>query len=303
LSSLVTAVITTHTRPQYVCEALASVYAETYPNIECVVVDDAGTFELTSSGMVRPVRVLRSDRGGVASARNVGLAAARGEFIIYLDDDDVALPGRIATLVDVAERHRADLTFGRTRRVLPGSRVRLPDVPTAIVPSDHIGLCDILTCTPHVNAALVRTAALRAVGGFDMNASHFDDWSAWIRLADRKARICSTQSVVAEWRLHDAGLSAKVLQIRAMKERILALFSHLANQLSNDGLRAIARARGVISSAELLTYDDYASSMAAAQQTLHAAGQCIGPRSQSHIYASGSDAVTSAIDGTCLIRR
>jgi glycosyltransferase involved in cell wall biosynthesis len=253
LSSLVTAVITAHTRPQYVYDAFASLCAETYPDIECLVVDDAGT--LPDAQTSRRVRVLRSDRGGVACARNVGLAAANGEFIIYLDDDDVALAGRITTLVDLAKRHTADLAFGRTRRVLSGSAVKLPDVPTtAVVPADHIALCDILTCAPHVNSVLVRTAALRDVGGFDVHASHFDDWSAWIRLADAKARICSTRNVVAEWRLHDAGLSAKVLHVRAMKERILALFKHLSTQLTDDGSSAIAAARAVIANANVLTY-------------------------------------------------
>jgi hypothetical protein len=265
-----------------VYDALASVCAETYPNIECVIVDDAGTFHVPNQSIARPMRVLRSDMGGVASARNVGLEAARGEFVIYLDDDDVALPERIATLVDAAEWHGADMAFGRTRRVLSGSATRLPDVPTTAVPSDHIGLCDIVTCTPHVNSVLVRTSALRAAGGFDLNASHFDDWSAWIRLADRKARICSSRSVVAEWRLHDAGLSGKVLEIRAMKTRILSLFKNLASQLTTDGAAAIAAARDVVLSSDVLTYDDYAEAMIEAQQTLHSAGQCIGPRLRSH---------------------
>jgi hypothetical protein len=263
-------------------EALTSLYAETYPNLECIVVDDGGSFQLPGSSTTRPVRVLHSDRGGVASARNVGLTAANGEFIIFLDDDDVALPGRIATLVDAANSHRADVAFGRTRRVISGSRVKLPNVPTAIAPSDQIGLCDILTCAPHVNAVLVRTSALRAVGGFDLNAAHFDDWAAWIRLADRQARMCSVRDVVAEWRIHAAGLSAQVLHIRAMKTRILALFDHLSHQLTDDGVRAIAAARSVIAGSDVDTYDDYANVMAAARQTLHAEGRCIGPRTRSH---------------------
>ncbi|HEY0371975.1 MAG TPA: glycosyltransferase family 2 protein [Thermoanaerobaculia bacterium] len=272
MSSLVTAVITTNARPQYVYDALASVCGETYPNVECLVVDDAGTFDLAGMSTARPVRVLRSEMGGVAIARNTGLAAASGELVIFLDDDDIALPGRIATLVDAMTRNRADAAFGQTRRVLAGSSVKLPTVPTAIVPSDHVGLCDILTCTPHVNSVLVRTAALRAVGGFDASAAHFDDWSAWIRLADTKARICSVRDVVAEWRIHDAGLSGKVLHIRAMKARILALFDHLSHELTEDGRREIAIARGVIAGSDVHTYDDYANVMAAARHTLHGSG-------------------------------
>lgn len=269
---LVTAIITTCARPHYVYEALASVCAETYRELECVVVDDGGAFELPSAGLTRDVRVLRSDgRGGVAHARNLGLAAARGEFVIFLDDDDVAMPDRIATLVDAAQRHRAELCFGMTRRIFAGSAIELASVPTHTRSFDTIGLCDVITCAPHINSVLVRTAALRAVGGFDLEAAHFDDWSAWIRLADQKVRMYSVGDVVAEWRLHGEGLSAGVMQIRAMKARLIALFDHLKNRLSEDGVRAIAIARHVVASSDVHTYDDYANAMHAARETLTSA--------------------------------
>jgi glycosyltransferase involved in cell wall biosynthesis len=117
LSPLVTAVVTTRARPQFVYEALASVRAETYHDVECLVVDDGGTFDASAVGSDRRVRVVHTDMCGVDGARNAGLAEARGELIIFLDDDDVALPNRISTLMDAATRHCADLCFGMTRRV------------------------------------------------------------------------------------------------------------------------------------------------------------------------------------------
>src|ERR1043165_3316517 len=121
----VTAVITTHARPASVRDALASVLAETYESCEVVVVDDGGSFVPSADN----VRVIHGSNLGVGRARNVALAAARGEFIIYLDDDDVALPNRIATLVQVAKRRHATLCFGMTRRVVDGV-ASLDDVPT-----------------------------------------------------------------------------------------------------------------------------------------------------------------------------
>ncbi len=77
LSPLVTAIITTRARPQPAHEALASVCAETYRDVECLVVDDGGTFALPEASPELTIRVLRSGRSGVARARNAGLAAAR----------------------------------------------------------------------------------------------------------------------------------------------------------------------------------------------------------------------------------
>ena len=231
--------------------------AETYPGVECLVVDDGGTFDVPG------FRVIHSGGGGVARARNAGLAAARGEFVIFLDDDDVALPNRIATLVDAATSSRSDLCFGMTRRVIESSNAELPNVPTGVLSLGEVGLCDVLSCAPHVNSVLVRTEALRAAGGFDEEALHFDDWSAWIRLADRGARMYCVPDVVAEWRIHDAGLSGAVIQLRAMSARLLVLFDRLHDQLSEEGAQAIAVARQVVKSREILTYDDYANAMQA----------------------------------------
>ena len=175
------------------------------------------------------------------------------------------MPSRIATLVAAAERHRAELCFGMTRRVSAGSAVELANVPTHARPLGAVGLWDVIACAPHVNSVLVRTEALRDAGGFDLEAAYFDDWSAWIRLADRKIRMYRIDDVVAEWRLHGGGLSGEVMQMRVMKARLLALFDRLKNQLSEEGVEAIALARDVVAGSEIHSYDDYADAMNAAR--------------------------------------
>jgi hypothetical protein len=110
---------------------------------------------------------------------------------------------------------------------------------------------------------LARTDALRAVGGFDERADHFDDWAAWLRLADRHARIWSITDAVAEWRIHSRGLSGNVLHIAAMKRRIVALFERLEASLSAQNAEAVAMARQVVVASEIATYDDYVRVMIA----------------------------------------
>ncbi|MBV9493605.1 MAG: glycosyltransferase family 2 protein [Acidobacteria bacterium] len=287
----VTAIVTTNARPAHVQEAIASLRAETHESVELVVVDDGCGFT-APSGL--PLRVVQGVDLGVGRARNLGLAAAQGEFVLFLDDDDVALPHRIATLVSAARRHQAEVCFGRTRRVLDqerragspagpasisgrlesrpyvfdGPSQGLPDVPTHLPSSQRVAFADLLTCAPHINAVLARTETLRAVGGFDAEARHFDDWSAWLRLADRGAVIWSVPETVAEWRIHQLGLSGKVLGDRAMKTRVLSLFDRLEPSLSNTNARAVAAAREIVKLADIATYDDYADAMAAARPEL-----------------------------------
>ncbi len=249
-------------------EALASVRAEMHRDLEIVVVDDGGAL---GAGLGADVRIVTGNALGVAAARNLGLASARGEYVIFLDDDDVALPHRIATLLAAARQWDASLTFGLTRRVVAGTAVSLPPVPTHLPASGAVAFGDLLTCAPHINAVLARTDALRAAGGFDEQASHFDDWSAWLRIADRSSTIRHVHDVVAEWRLHANGLSAQLLTIRAMKARLVALFDRLEPQLSADNAREVAMARRIAAAAEISTYDDYVDASAAARVSISAA--------------------------------
>jgi glycosyltransferase involved in cell wall biosynthesis len=285
-------VITTHVRPVHVVDAVRSLRAETHADLEMILVNDSvvdaegkGEFRVDTGA---DLRIVRSDQPGVANARNAGMAEARGEFIIFLDDDDVALPHRIATLLRAARMSGATLCFGMTRRVAANSALALDAVPTRLGVSGVAGFCDLLTCNPHINAVLVRTEALRSVGGFDLEASHFDDWSAWLRIADRDAVVNRVSDVVAEWRVHEHGLSAQLLTIRAMKARLLALFARLQPSLSPVNARAVAMASRVVTANEILTYDDYVAAMASQREALHRAGECLGRRIDAHHAAMTS---------------
>jgi glycosyltransferase involved in cell wall biosynthesis len=256
----VTAVITTHARPHHVCEALLSVRAETHHDVEIIVVDDGGQFTSCPGVPDAAVHLVRSESLGIGRARNLGLATARGEFVIYLDDDDVALPHRIASLLRAARSSGAALCFGRTRRVAAGTDARFDDIPTHVPMGGRVTFADVLTCNPHVNSVLARTEALRAVGGFDEAASHFDDWSAWLRIADRDL-VWSIADVVADWRIHPHGLSARLLTIRAMESRLVALFDRLEPALSRRNARAVSMARRAVLASEIRSYDDYVTTM------------------------------------------
>ncbi len=277
----VTAIITTHRRPRHLREAIASVRGETWPKVECLVIEDGDGGDATET-LDPEVRVLRGHGLGIGGARNLGLDAARGEYVIFLDDDDVALPGRISTLLEAARRSGASLCYGLTRRVTADGGVLLPAVPTRQLAFGPVGFCDLLTCNPHVNSVLVRTAALREAGGFDAGVEHFDDWSAWLRLADRGLSMCSAGEVVAEWRVHENGLSGHVSRAGAMKARLLALFDRLAPRLSVAAAAAVATARRLVLDGEITTYDDYVEAMARVREQRHAAGECLGRRLPTH---------------------
>src|SRR5688572_11723596 len=107
---LVSAVIPTFNRRDDVVIAVGTVVAQTYPaaSLEIIVVDDGGTDDTEAALRARfgdRVRYLKKPNGGVSSARNHGMAAARGDYLALLDSDDEWLPTKIEKQVAFLERH------------------------------------------------------------------------------------------------------------------------------------------------------------------------------------------------------
>lgn len=118
---LVSVIIPTYNRADVVCNAIESVLDQTYSNVEIIVVDDGST-DNTSSLLEKygpAVQYLQKANGGVADARNLGLRHAKGEYIAYLDSDDVWEPNKLQRYIDIALARPADpiLIFSDHTRV------------------------------------------------------------------------------------------------------------------------------------------------------------------------------------------
>ena len=105
---LVTVVVPTYNRAEETCRAVDSALAQTYQNIEVIVVDDCstdGTADLLEGRYVSRISLIRrASNGGASAARNSGIRAARGRWIRGLDSDDVMAPTAIAEFMRAAAR-------------------------------------------------------------------------------------------------------------------------------------------------------------------------------------------------------
>lgn len=184
-AGLVTVVIPTHNRRDLLPEAVASVRRQTV-SWELVVVDDGstdGTWEWLESLKDDRVRAFRHEEPRErAAARNRGLREARGTGVLFLDDDDVLLPGALAILVDaLAARPAAGAVVGGFELVSEQGVYRPPGPRRAF------------QCQPWREAfggwcglqgqALFRTSALRRVGGYAAGLEPSEDQDLWIRFA------------------------------------------------------------------------------------------------------------------------
>ncbi len=114
MKELVSAIITTHNRIDLLPRAIKSVQEQTYPSIELIVVDDAssdGTNEYCHKQSLQYMHIPKEESKGGNHARNLGVLAAKGEYIAFLDDDDYWLPTKIEKQMDLIKAKDCELVY------------------------------------------------------------------------------------------------------------------------------------------------------------------------------------------------
>ncbi|MBI6630259.1 glycosyltransferase family A protein [Pontibaca salina] len=213
---VVSVVIPTYNRAHILCDALDSVLVQSFTDLEVIVVDDAsddGTEIAVHDWRSRnrppfPIRFIRQARGGGNVARNRGIAEARGEFVAFLDSDDLWHADKIArqvTRLRARPDHGAVYTGLRevelsTGAVLAQHGHRFPegDLLDALLVSD---------VTAPTSTYLVRRQVLLDAGCFDPALAARQDWDMWIRVAERTMIACVPEALV-DLRLHSGPRTA-----------------------------------------------------------------------------------------------
>ncbi len=201
---LVSIVIPTRNRADLLGRTLRAACAQLEVDLEIVVVDDGST-DATSqvvAGARDPrVRYIRNDAAmGVSATRNRGIAAATGDWISFLDDDDLWAPEKLTRQLTAADRagahwvYAGDVNVDERLRVLSGGPPLSPDAVVDLLPRWN----PIASGGSNV---VVRSEVLARVGGFDATLRRTEDWDLWIRIARTGAPACVRQPLVA-YRFH-----------------------------------------------------------------------------------------------------
>ncbi len=216
--SLVTAVIPTFNYAHYIESAIDSVLAQTYPNIELIVVDDGSTDHTAEivRDYGRRLRYIYQENGGIGAARNTGVRAANGDYLAFLDADDHWEPEKTEWQLAVLQQQPSlDIVYGHARQyyssdVSEGYRQRKTFAR------------EVLPATL-ASAMLIRREAFARVGPFDDRAfglSVVDQhWFLQIKSAGLDYQILN--QVVYHRRLHETNCS--VLHAEQKKRAQLAI--------------------------------------------------------------------------------
>ncbi|MFN2323700.1 MAG: glycosyltransferase [Trueperaceae bacterium] len=190
----------------FVREAVDSALAQTYPDLEVVVVDDGSrdaTPRIVDALAERDprVRVHHQANRGLSGARNAGIDRARGAYVAFLDADDWLLPNKLADQVAALEAAPdVGLVYGEVHYVdeRQGGAVWDPLRGAPPVPFPRLLAYRNWFAPP---APLLRRSLVDAVGGFDPDFRAVEDWDYWLRCL-RHTEFRFVPGVVAHYRLH-----------------------------------------------------------------------------------------------------
>ena len=208
-AALVSVVIPCYNQAHFLKEAIGSALAQSYSHVEIIVLDDGSvdnTAEVTASHADTGVRHVRQENQGLAAARNAGLAASRGSYIVFLDADDRLLPQAIESgLACLREHPRCALAYGRYQFISTSGSYWAPGTPPYFGDEHYEALLRVNFIGMGA-AVIYRRAALESVGGFDTTLRACEDYDLYLRLA-RDLPLCGHDHPVAEYRKHDANMT------------------------------------------------------------------------------------------------
>lgn len=216
IRSLVTVVIPCFNYSEYLGKAIRSVQAQQYSSFEIIVVDDGSTDDSAVVAERAGVRLIRQPNSGLGAARNTGLAAATGEFVVFLDADDELLPDALASGVAALRAQPKNSCVVRRCQMIDAHDRALPVHYREINTEDlyREWLNANFVWTP--GAAMFRTDRIAAVGGFPPELGPASDYAIYLALA-RRGEVAFDAREVVRYRQHDHNMSLDpVLMLQAV---------------------------------------------------------------------------------------
>jgi glycosyltransferase involved in cell wall biosynthesis len=211
VTPLVSVVIPAFNARHWISNAIDSVLTQTHQPVETIVVDDGSTDDTAAfvTSRYADILLIRQPNRGLSAARNAGLAAARGEFVQFLDADDVLLPAKLERQLALLQPRPelagvyCDFEYLECDGRRAGSG--FAEVPAGGVLRSLLRRNFIVAHAP-----LLRTEVVRAHGGFDEGLSACEDYDLWLRLAAAGREFHGTDDVLVLYRRTPGSMSGDV---------------------------------------------------------------------------------------------
>jgi glycosyltransferase involved in cell wall biosynthesis len=218
-SPLISIIIPTYNGEKYIDEALLSVFTQTYKNYEVIVVDDGSVTDSVARICDKykgGIKYIRQQNKGLAAARNTGIRNSKGDYLAFLDDDDLWLPEKLEKQVRLyKDLESKGITAGIVYTGIEDINETGKPLYKTLYRSS--GYCyDILLFIDFIgyggSSAMVPSSILIDVGYFDETMRRVEDYDLWIRIAKRYP-IYSVNDYLVKYRNRDGSLHKEPLEM------------------------------------------------------------------------------------------
>lgn len=222
---LVSIILPNYNNAKYVGEAIESVLSQTYTNWELIVIDDGSTdnsVEIIQKYAAQDERIkwlINATNKGVSASRNEGLKRYRGEFICFLDSDDVFLPNKLTDQVACLQQNEnIDLVY--SDQLVGDEKLSIIRKNEYFIPSIDLREFMAIRNLFSTLCVLLRRKLVEQVGYFDTQLAGGEDWDYWIRCSE-KTPFIHLRTDTAIYRQHAAQSHKNIDKMKAAREQVI----------------------------------------------------------------------------------
>jgi hypothetical protein len=233
---LVSVIITTYNRRSYLKEAVRSVLSQDYPDKEVIVIDDGSTDNSEEEVRGLPLHYVWKENGGVSSARNKGIEVSKGEYLAFLDVDDLWLKGKLPAQIQRMGEEEYKISYTDEIWIRNGKRINQKQRHKKY--SGWIFAQCLPLCIISPSSAVIKREIFDSVGLFDETLPACEDYDMWLRITCRYPVLFLEKPLIRKTGGHEDQLSRKY---EAMDRfRIQSLENILKSGFLSGDMRASA---------------------------------------------------------------
>lgn len=220
----------------FIAETLGSILAQTYRDFEILLINDGSPdtaeFEKELAPYMDEIIYLKQDNNGAGAARNVAIEHARGEYLAFLDGDDIWLPEFLGSQLAFLEENGFDMVYCDAQMFGMPSVEGRRFMETA-GSSGEVTLNSVLdfSCNVITSGTVARREKVVAAGMFEWEKVRAHDFHLWLRMLKNDARIGYQRKVLLRYRVHLDSLSGNSVQ-RVQRE--IDVFHRVRNTIELD---------------------------------------------------------------------
>ncbi len=227
-SPKVSVIIPAYNVDRYIEATLESLKAQTFTDFEALIVDDGST-DRTAIVVQAWIdhdsrfKLLQKPNGGLSSARNFGIRHAQGDYLAFLDADDLYSPEKLSSHLAILDRNpEVGVVYSASQAIKEDGTPTWVKLSGKPIDRDPLKALLCKNFIGHGSNAILRKAVIESAGEFDESLTSVEDLDLWLRIASsRQWRFYRVPTVQCSYRVRPAGLSFNVDHMQHTQERVM----------------------------------------------------------------------------------